>query len=255
MTELLSAHSTYGIITLDGNACNIGVICGPETKVLATFSDDLPNRHRKGGQSSQRFQRLRLERRGAYVTKAADKAISVFVKDGLPTVVGLFLGGCAEFKDQLLESLPRSLRDKHIASVTCAETGRAAFAEACAKCMPMITVADLAEGEKALNDFFDSMEKDDGKAVIGLQEVVTCLEEGLVETLLVSTESERMFEEMLLAEWADARYQELVEKVTCRTALGSRFLDMGGIGAILRFPVDPVIYTVPEEIEVGMDDA
>ena len=239
---------------LDGNACTLGVICGPETKVISTFSDDLPNRHRKGGQSSQRFQRLRLEKRGAYVSKAAEKAQSEFVKEGLPTVACLFLGGCAEFKDKLLESLPSSLRGKHIASVTCAETGRAAFAEACAKCMPMITVADLAEGEKALNSFFDSMEKDDGKAVIGLKEVVTCLEEGLVETLIVSTESQRMHDDMLLAEWADTRYKALVEKVTCRTEVGSRFLNYGGIGVILRFPVDPVIYEVPEEI-ADIDDA
>lgn len=252
MTELLTAHPSYGVITLDGNACTIGTICGPQTKVVVTFSDDLPNRHKAGGQSAPRFQRLRLEKRGAYVTKAADRASSVFVKEGLPTVAGLFIGGCADFKDQLLESLPAPLRGKHIASVTCAETGRAAFAEACAKCMPMITIADLAEGEKALKNFFDSLEKDDGKAVVGLREVVTCLEEGLVETLIVSTESERMYEEMLLAEWAEARYNELAEKVTCRTEVGSRFLDMGGIGVILRFPVDPVVYTIPEEIEADI---
>ncbi len=243
--ELLSVHLRYGVITIDGNACVIGIICGPQTQVIASFSDDLPNRHRKGGQSSCRFQRLRLEKRAGYVTKAAEKADSVFLEEGLPTVTGLFLGGCAEFKSGPLKS-------KHIASVVCAETGRAAFAEACAKCMPMISIADLAESEKCLDDFFHSLEIDDGKAVMGLREVLTCLEEGLVDTLIVSADCERLHDGLRLAEWAEAHYEQMTNKVTSRTAAGSRFLEYGGIAALLKFAVDPIIYTTTDNIEADI---
>ena len=247
--ELLSAHPSYGIIVLDGNACTIGIICGPQTKVLATFSDDLPNRHKAGGQSSQRFQRLRLEKRAAYVRKAAEKADSFLLKEGLANVTGLFLAGCADFKDKLMNDLSGPLRSKFLASVTCAETGRAAFAEACTKCLPMISVADSTESKKALNDFFDSFQKDDGKAVVGYQEVLTCLEEGLVETLIVSTECERKHGELRFIEWAEENYNDHLQKVISNTAVGSRFLDYGGIAAILKFAVDPIIYTVADEIQ------
>lgn len=96
--QLLTSHAVYGVIAIDRNCCTIGQICGDSTKVLCNFSDDLPNRHRKGGQSAPRFQRLRLERRGAYVTKAAEKADSLLLKDDQPTVAGVFLAGCAELR-------------------------------------------------------------------------------------------------------------------------------------------------------------
>ena len=250
--ELLSVRPRYGVITLDGNACVMGIVCGPQTQVVASFSDDLPNRHRKGGQSSCRFQRLRLEKRAGYVAKAAEKADSVFLQEGLPIVAGLFLGGCAEFKDKLLDNLSGPLKSRHIASVVCAETGRAAFAEACAKCMPMISIADLAESEKCLDDFFHSLEIDDGKAVMGLREVLTCLEEGLVDTLIVSTDCERLHDGLRLAEWAEANYEHMTNKVTSRTAAGTRFLEYGGMAALLKFAVDPIIYTTPDDIEADI---
>ena len=177
------------------------------------------------------------------MNKTAEKADQFLLKDGLPIVAGLFLAGCAEFKDQLLDNLSGSLRRKYIASVTCAETGRAAFAEACAKCMPMIHAADLKDNEKSLHKFFDSLEQDDGKAVIGYQEVLTCLEEGLVETLIVSTECKKVHDGFCFVEWAEENYKDRLQKVTCRTAVSSRFFDYGGIAAILKFAVDPIIYT------------
>jgi peptide chain release factor subunit 1 len=53
---------------------------------LNKFSVDLPKKHNKGGQSSVRFARLRMEKRNNYLTKVSEVATSCFIKDDKCTV-------------------------------------------------------------------------------------------------------------------------------------------------------------------------
>jgi peptide chain release factor subunit 1 len=64
----------------------------------------LPKKHRKGGQSSVRFARLRDEKRHNYLRKVAELCTQNFITNDMPNVVGLVLAGSANFKTELAGS-------------------------------------------------------------------------------------------------------------------------------------------------------
>ena len=58
----------------------------------------------RGGQSSLRFARLRLEKRHNYLRKVAETMTQVFITNDMPNVEGLVLAGSADFKTELSTS-------------------------------------------------------------------------------------------------------------------------------------------------------
>jgi peptide chain release factor subunit 1 len=74
----------------------------------------LPKKHGRGGQSANRFARLREEKRHAYVRKIAELCVSVFITNDKPNVKGIVMAGSADFKTVIAES---DLFDKRLREV------------------------------------------------------------------------------------------------------------------------------------------
>lgn len=60
VTGLASRHDAYGFIVIDGNGALFATVVNASPTVHQHYEVDLPNKQRKGGQSSVRFARLRL---------------------------------------------------------------------------------------------------------------------------------------------------------------------------------------------------
>ena len=74
-TESLSAglvpDACVGYVVMDGTSTLVGTVSGSARAVLHHMRVTLPKKHRRGGQSSVRFARLREEARGVYVRKVS----------------------------------------------------------------------------------------------------------------------------------------------------------------------------------------
>ncbi len=83
-----------------------GILRGSSRTVLNRFSEVLPNKHGRGGQSANRFSRLQQEARHNYVRKVAEAARAAFVSQqtGEVEVAGLVLAGSADLKTVLGQS-------------------------------------------------------------------------------------------------------------------------------------------------------
>ena len=87
LQELLNDDKKFGFIVMDGHGCLYGTLSGNARNVLHKFSVDLPKKHGRGGQSAQRFARLRMEKRHNYVRKCAEHAVQFFITSDKPNVV------------------------------------------------------------------------------------------------------------------------------------------------------------------------
>jgi peptide chain release factor subunit 1 len=74
LMELMQDEDAYGFIVMDGNGSLFGTVQGNVRKVLRKFAVHLPKKHGRGGQSSARFGRIRLEKRHNYVRLVAEAA-------------------------------------------------------------------------------------------------------------------------------------------------------------------------------------
>ena len=64
----------------------------------------MPKKHGRGGQSANRFARIREEKRSNYVKKVAELAIKNFITNDVPHVKGIVMAGSADFKTVIQQS-------------------------------------------------------------------------------------------------------------------------------------------------------
>jgi peptide chain release factor subunit 1 len=74
LKELLADEFTFGFIIVDGNGALYGTLCGNTKDIIHKFTVELPKKHGRGGQSSVRFARLRVEKRHNYLRKVCEMA-------------------------------------------------------------------------------------------------------------------------------------------------------------------------------------
>ncbi|KAJ1667060.1 translation termination factor eRF1 [Coemansia sp. RSA 1813] len=187
LEELLHSDSRFGFIVMDGGGCLFGALSGNIREVLNYFSVDLPKKHGRGGQSAQRFGRIREEKRHHYVRKVAETAIQLFITNDKANVAGLVLAGSAEFKNDLAKSDlfdPRLLA-KVIRTVDVSYGGENGFDQAINLSQDALSNVKFVQEQKLINKFFEEIAQDTGKIVYGVEDTLRALDAGAVETLIV----------------------------------------------------------------------
>lgn len=74
MQYLLEDDETFGFIVVDGNGALFATLKGNVRTVIQKITVELPKKHGRGGQSANRFARLREEKRDHYVKKVSELA-------------------------------------------------------------------------------------------------------------------------------------------------------------------------------------
>ena len=72
---MLDTDPPFGFIVVDGNGALFATLQGNTREILHKFNVELPKKHGRGGQSSVRFARLRLEKRHNYLRKVRNYSI------------------------------------------------------------------------------------------------------------------------------------------------------------------------------------
>lgn len=79
LEKLVESHDSYGFAIIDGNGILFGKLQGNTKTILQKFSVDLPKKHNKGGQSSNRFANIRQEKRIIYVKKVCEELKRTYI--------------------------------------------------------------------------------------------------------------------------------------------------------------------------------
>lgn len=95
---LLEDDEKFGFIIVDGGGALFATLQGNVRNILQKITVELPKKHGRGGQSANRFARLREEKRHHYVTRVAELAVQNFITNDRPNVKGIVMAGSADFK-------------------------------------------------------------------------------------------------------------------------------------------------------------
>merc|ERR1712072_262318 len=160
---------------------------GSNREILHKFSVALPKKHGRGGQSSMRFARLRLEKRANYVRKVGEICTQVFISNDKPNINGLILAGSAEFKVVMAESEwfdPR-LAAIHVLTVDVNYGGENGFNQAIELAGDTMKNVKFIKEKKLIGRFFEEIAQDTGKYCFGVQDTMRALDMGAIETLIM----------------------------------------------------------------------
>ncbi|KAJ1958873.1 translation termination factor eRF1, partial [Dipsacomyces acuminosporus] len=187
LAELLESDSRFGFIIIDGSGSLFGALCGSNREVLHKFTVDLPKKHGRGGQSAQRFGRIREEKRHNYIRKVAETAVQMFITNDKVNVSGLILAGSAEFKNDLNKSdlFDPRLSAKVVKLVDVSYGGENGFDQAISLSQEYLANVKFIQEKKLIDAYFDEISKDSGKIVYGVDDTLKALDMGAVETLIV----------------------------------------------------------------------
>ncbi len=187
LLDVLQVEDKYGFVVMDGNGCLFGTLRGSHKEVLYKFSVDLPKKHGRGGQSAQRFGRLRMEKRQAYVKKITELLVKLFIKNEKVWVKGFIFAGSAEFKHKLIgaDTMDQRIKKKILKVVDISYGAERGFNQAIGLSAGCLGDVRFVEEKQLISSFFEHISKNSGMIIFGVKETMNALEAGAVETLVI----------------------------------------------------------------------
>lgn len=185
--RMLDSDEKYGFIIIDGNGVFFAEVCGNVKTKLGSFTVELPKKHGRGGQSKNRFARIRMEKRHNYLRKVCEMATQCFITNDRPSIAGLILAGSADFKENLFmtDLLDPRLKAVVVKVVDIAHPGEVGLNQAIDLSADSLGNVKIIHEKKLVQKFFDEIATDSQQFCFGLADTMKCVLMGAIKTLIV----------------------------------------------------------------------
>lgn len=233
LQDQLVSDEVYGLVVLDRRDATIALLHGKSIKVLNKSHSEVPGKMKAGGQSAQRFARLREGAIKDHYKKIADHMKDEFL--GMSELKGIIIGGPSTTITDFLNKgyLTGDIFNKIIAKKDLSYTDEFGLQELLDKSQDVLAQEGIAQEKSVMQRFFKLLNTNPMMVAYGLGDIKRAIDFGAVDTLLLSEEvDDDMTEE--LAEKAEEMGSN-VEFISTDTREGVQLKEMGKIAAILRF--------------------
>ena len=188
LEEMLADKRTFGLIVLDRREAAIGLLKGKYIESLKTLTSTVPGKQRKGGQSSHRFQQLRLIAIHDFYTRIGESANDAFLPIDPKDLEGILIGGPSPTKEEFVEGgfLHHELQRKVLAALDVSYTDESGLYELVDTAQEQLADLEVTQDKEIMRRFMKELVSDKGLAAYGEKEVRHNLELGAVDVLLLS---------------------------------------------------------------------
>ena len=190
LKQMMEAKNIYGLLVLDLSEAWWGFLRGERIKTAGKSTSSIPEKQRKGGQSSARFQRLRKVAVNKFFTRVGNLASETFLseKDFFLKFRGVLIGGPGMIKEDFFAGhfLHHEIQKRVIGLFDTEKTGERGLSELAGTAKDAIEREDIAGEKEFLERFREELTKGDGLAADGEESIRKNLATGSVGTLLLS---------------------------------------------------------------------
>lgn len=180
--EMFKNEISFGLIFITGKMYSFYKIMKSgdhmESKKLVSDDVDLPNKHRKGGQSSVRFARLHDEREDAYIKKLGELTVKTFMSNNNTNhlIEKLIIAGPGDKKKLLAQDdlVIKYFRDNIIIKNTSDVTDQIIF-ETINQSRSLFESKESNDEDDIIDYINDLMINDIDKLVFGIKEINECV--------------------------------------------------------------------------------
>jgi len=188
LKDMMKDDKVIGILAIDTQEAGLGIMTGDRWEVVETFTSGVAGKHRQGGQSARRFERLRDNELNEYYHRVADHAQTIFIDQY--SVKGLIVGGPGPTKDNFLreEYLDYRLQNNVISVLDSSYSGDEGVRELIEKINEQGIMGELRlmEEKKLVKKFISEVHLGKGLGVYGIFDVINYLKNGVADMVIVT---------------------------------------------------------------------
>lgn len=189
LKDMLKDDNLIGFLAIDAKDAGWGLLHGDKIEVLSQTGSGVAGKHRQGGQSAKRFQKLREMELSYFYNRVAGTTREYFI-DIYP-VKGLIISGPGPTKEDFINGnyLEYRLQNMIINTLDCGYSGAEGIREAFAKSSELLSDFRMVEEKKLIEDLFREVNSHSGLGVYGLQDVIELLKNNVVKTLIITDDT------------------------------------------------------------------
>lgn len=237
LEEMNANETTYGLIAIDKGEATVGLLVGSNIKVVRNMNSTVPGKFKAGGQSAQRFARIREGAAVEFYKRVADVAIQEFTF--MKHLKGIIVGGPGTTKNNFADGnyMNEQIKGKILGIKDITYTNAFGLKELVDVAADLLSDTEVMEERKTLQNFFNTLGKNTNMVTYGMQNTKKALTMGAVEHLIVvdgCCTDDELEELSNLQEETRAT----LHLVTDKTPEGVQFKGLTGIGGVLRYPIE-----------------
>jgi peptide chain release factor subunit 1 len=189
LKNMLKDDNLIGFIAIDAKDCGWGLLHGEKIEVLSQTGSGVAGKHRQGGQSAKRFQKLREMELTYFYNRVAETSREYFI-DIYP-VKGLIISGPGPTKEDFINGsyLEYRLQNMIINTIDASYAGAEGIREAFAKSSDILSDFRMVEEKKLVEDLFRHINSNSGRGVYGLKDIIEFLHNNVVDTLIITDDT------------------------------------------------------------------
>lgn len=188
LKDMMKDDKVVGILSLDTQEAGFGILTGDRWEVVESLTSGVAGKHRQGGQSARRFERLRDNELNEYYHRVADYAQKIFIDEY--DVKGIIIGGPGPTKEGFIreEYLDSRLQNNVIAVLDSSYSGSEGVRELIDKVNDQGIMADyrLMEEKKIVKRFISEVYSGKGLGIYGIYDVINALKNGYADLVIVT---------------------------------------------------------------------
>jgi len=186
LKDMLKDDNLIGFLAIDAKDAGWGILYGDKVQVLKDTSSGVAGKHRQGGQSAKRFQKLREMELTYYFNRIAQITREFFI-DIYP-IKGLIVSGPGPTKEEFVNDnyLEYRLQNMIISTIDASYAGAEGIRESFTKSMDILSNFRLVEEKQIVEKLFKQINSNSGLGVYGLNEILNYLKNNVVDTIIVT---------------------------------------------------------------------
>jgi len=190
LKDMLKDDNMIGILAIDAKDAGWGLLHGDKIEVLKETGSGVAGKHRQGGQSAKRFQKLREMELQYYFNRVAHITREYFI-DIYP-IKGLIISGPGPTKEDFINNnyLEYRLQDMIISTIDASYSGSEGIREAFAKSSEILSDFRMVEEKKIIEKLFQQINNNTGLGSYGLNEVLEMLKNNIADTIIITDDTE-----------------------------------------------------------------
>ena len=188
LEDMLIDRTSYGLFVVDRGEAAYGIASGKRIHCQEELQSNIMGKHRQGGQSAQRFERLIEEAAHKFFKLATEHACNYWLPN-LTDIKGIIIGGPGQTKDFVVKNdyfhheVKKLIREPFFDVGYSNESGLRELVQRAGNMMDQI---ELDAERELVDNFLREVMQAHPKATYGEMMIRSALDQGAVDTLLLS---------------------------------------------------------------------